>query len=224
MKATDLVVTQHREVKQLFEQLETAGQSGDTKAVREELAQNLVAHAVMEEEILYPAMKQAIREEIAQSFVEHGMMAYALAQVLATRPADESYRGKVHVLETLVMHHMHEEESEVLPRAESALGSERLMRLGDEMEERFEQVKAKGYKAFLRRELARFEPHARAARAAAKKTAPAKAPATAKGTSARRAPQRQQPKEARQTAKRGAAPAARKNGQQRARSARAHSR
>src|SRR5262245_57131466 len=45
MKATDLVLTQHREVEQLFEQLETESE-GDKKGIREELAECLVAHAV----------------------------------------------------------------------------------------------------------------------------------------------------------------------------------
>ena len=222
MKATDLILTQHREFEQLLEQLETE-REGDKKSVREALAQDLVAHAVMEEEYLYPAMKTAIRGEIARAYVEHGMIAYALSQLLATRPGDESFEARVHILKVLVTHHLRQEESEVLKKAESVLGSERLMRMGEEMEARFQQVKAKGYKAFLRQELAKSAAQPRGARPMAKKTAAAKAPAAAKRAPARRASTRM-PQEARKPAKRGAMTAGQKIAPQKARGARASSR
>jgi hemerythrin superfamily protein len=222
MKATDLVLTQHREVEQLFEQLENESE-GDKKGIREELAQNLVAHAVMEEEHLYPAMKNAIRREIEISYVEHATMAYALSQLLATRPGDDTFQARLHVLKVLVTHHMRQEESEVLKKAESVLGNERLMRLGEEMEARFEQVKAKGYKSFLRQELAKSAAQPRGARPMAKKTAAAKAPAAAKRAPARRAATRMAP-EARKPAKRGAMSAQQKISPQKGRGSRASSR
>ena len=208
MKATDLVLTQHREVEQLFEQLAGAHE-GDQKAVREELAQNLVAHAVIEQEYLYPAMKEVLREEIDRSYVEHGIMAYALSQLLSTRPTDESFHARVSVLKEITEMHMRQEENETLKKAESALGHERLLRMGEEMEARFEQIRAKGYKSFLRQALAEAAPQMRG-RPMAKKTA-AKPSVGAKRTTQRRAPARQA-QEARQTSQRGAA----QNGRKRA--------
>ena len=54
MKATELLVNQHHEVEQLFEQLENV-EEGDEKIVREELARNLIGHMSIEEEMFTAA-------------------------------------------------------------------------------------------------------------------------------------------------------------------------
>ena len=79
MKATELLVNQHREVEQLFEQLESF-EEGDEKIVREELARNLIGHMVIEEEMFYPAMREAMPEHVSLAEVEHAAARYALAQ------------------------------------------------------------------------------------------------------------------------------------------------
>lgn len=225
MKATDLVLTQHREIEQLFEQLETADE-GDKKAIREELAQNLVAHAVMEQEHLYPALKKVAGEEdeIDKAYVEHGLAAYALAQLLAARPNDETFRAKGQVLKDVVMHHVQEEETDMLKKAEAALGNEQLMRLGEEMQARFEQVQAKGYKPVLRQMLAASMPQAAGQRAGAAKKTAAKAPAGAKRAATGRRGATRQAQEARQTPKRGVTQSGRKGAAPKGRQSRAGSR
>ncbi len=192
MKATELLVNQHREVEQLFEQLESV-EEGDEKIVREELARNLLGHMAIEEEMFYPAMREAMPERIALAEVEHATARYALAQLLAAPPGDPTFRAKAAALDALIRNHVAMEEKEILPRAENALGAEQIQQLSRRMEGRFEQVVSEDFMGMLKQKLMQelpqmFVPRAagktatkkRAVRATAKKATPAKRGATAK--------------------------------------------
>lgn len=152
MKATELLVNQHREFEQLFEQLESV-EEGDEKIVREELARNLVGHMAIEEEMFYPAMRDAMPERIALAEVEHAAARYALAQLLATPPGEPMFRAKAAVLSAMIRNHVAMEEKEILPRAENAIGTEQLQQLSRRMEGRFEQVVAEDFMSMLKQKL-----------------------------------------------------------------------
>ena len=169
MKATELLVSQHREVEQLFEQLESV-EEGDEKIVREELARNLIGHMVIEEEMFYPAMREAMPEHISMAEVEHAAARYALAQLLAASPGDPTFRAKVLVLESLVRTHVDREEKEILPRADNTLGTEQHQQLTRRMEGRYEEVVSGDFMSILKQRLVQEMPSMLAPRAAAGKT------------------------------------------------------
>ncbi len=192
MKATELLVNQHREFEQLFEQLDNV-EEGDEKVVREELARNLIGHMAIEEEMFYPAMREAMPERIALAEVEHATARYALAQLLATPPGDPMFRAKAAALDAMIRNHVDMEEKDILPRAENTLGTEQLQQMSRRMEGRFEQVVSEDFIGMLKQKLmhempAMMMPRAvaktatkkRAVRAVVKKATPAKRSATAK--------------------------------------------
>ena len=224
MKATELLLNQHREVDKLFEKLEGA-EDADKKALREELAQNLVAHSTIEKEIFYPAVKQAMPDLIGEAYVEHGLVEYSLSQLLSTRTNDESFKAKVTVLKEVVTHHVKEEETEMLPKIEGVLGETRDQELGAQMETRFEAIRAKGYKSLLKQALAETAP--RMATRATSGSSAKKAPATtakAASTSKRAAPAKRRAAPTRKgamarTASTGSGTASRKTSQRSTRSA-----
>ncbi len=170
MKATELLVSQHREVEQLFEQLESV-EEGDEKIVREELARNLIGHMVIEEEMFYPAMREAMPEHISMAEVEHAAARYALAQLLAASPGDPTFRAKVLVLESLVRTHVDREEKDILPRADNTLGMEQHQQLSRRMEARYEQVVSEDFMSILKLKILQEMPSMLVPRAAAGKTA-----------------------------------------------------
>jgi hemerythrin-like domain-containing protein len=225
MKATELLVNQHREVEQLFEQLEGV-EEGDEKIVREELARNLIGHMAIEEEMFYPAMREAMPEQIALCEVEHAAARYALAQVLAASPGDATFRAKVRALDTMIRSHVEMEEKDILPRAESSIGAEQLQQLSRRMEGRYEQVVSEDFVGMLKlklqhempsmmmpRAMSKATPKKRAVRATAKKTTPA----TKRGASAKRGAPMKRTAETKRTAggagtKRKPQPATRRTG------------
>jgi hemerythrin-like domain-containing protein len=153
MKATTLLEQQHKKVKALFKKLES-GRSAP-EPLLEELANDLVAHMVIEHELFYPAVQSIDRSLVAESFEEHSLAELALKRLLATDPGDESFKARVVATKELIEHHVKEEEEELFPKVEKKLGDERLEALGKQMKARFAEAKAEGFAAVVPRGFAR---------------------------------------------------------------------
>lgn len=154
MKATDLLKNQHREVEDMFRQLEAAEDEGARTTLREQIANNLAAHASIEEEIFYPAVMEALgpNGRIREGLEEHALAEFALYRLMQVSPMDETFSAKVAALKELVMNHVEEEESEILPQAEGELG-ESLEMLGERCELRFMEKMSEGAEAILAQNL-----------------------------------------------------------------------
>jgi hemerythrin-like domain-containing protein len=145
MNATSLLKSQHRKVEALFKKLES-GRS-DPAPVLEELANSLAAHMAIEQDIYYPAIKEVDSDLVNESFEEHSLAEIALKRLLATSPEDEAFDARVTALKELIEHHVKEEEEELFPEVEKALGEDTLNNLGKVMKPRFEEVFAAGFEA-----------------------------------------------------------------------------
>jgi hemerythrin-like domain-containing protein len=143
--AIDLLKSQHEEVRTLFKRIEKASGRAQKTKLFDELAAKLVGHDAIEREIFYPACEQAMgmTDLLGEALVEHGVVEFALYQADQARQAKD-FQFKCTVLSELVEHHVQEEEQEFLPKAEKALGRDRLEELGTEMQARFEEALAEG--------------------------------------------------------------------------------
>lgn len=147
MKATALLEQQHREVESIFEQLESG--KGNAKLV-EQLADNLTAHAIIEEQIFYPAAMKIEKDLVLESYEEHEVMAFALKRLVATDPKDESFEARVKAVKDLVEHHVdEEEEAKLFPAVDKAMSDEDSEALGEQMETRFTELVELGHEAAL---------------------------------------------------------------------------
>ena len=151
MKATELLKQQHREVEQLFERIE--GGEEPIQELMEELADNLCAHAVIEEQLFYPTVKRSVDEDgvdlVLESFEEHALMKVALQRALATGIDEEPFKARVMTLKELVLNHVEEEEEELFPDVEKTINDETLSALAVQMKELFESSLEKGHNAIL---------------------------------------------------------------------------
>lgn len=131
----------HKEVKDLFTEFETAdGRS--KRRIANEAMQEIEIHAAIEDEIFYPAMKKAIKEAevVAEAYEEHHVAKMLIEELKQLQSIDTQYEAKFTVLAENVRHHIKEEETEMLPKAEK-LGQAELSRLGEAMMARKEQLK-----------------------------------------------------------------------------------
>ena len=144
MKATDLLKQQHRTVEALFAKIE----AGEPEALKD-LASALAAHMAIEHEFFYPSGQEVDEDAIAEAFEEHSVAEFALKRALATDSEDEAFDARVTVLKELIQHHVEEEEGELFPKMEKALGSDELETMGLEMAQRFDEVLAAGYSSVL---------------------------------------------------------------------------
>jgi len=150
MKANELIEEQHRLVEDLFEQFESAKGAAKTR-IFERIAGNLVAHDAIEREIFYPACEEALEDEdvLGESLVEHGVVEFCIFRADKNQGQDE-FDKYVTVLKEVVMHHVKEEEKELLPKAKRALGKERLEELGEAMQARFQEALKQDFRVPLR--------------------------------------------------------------------------
>jgi len=202
MKATDLLRQQHREVEELFRQMQSAEDEEERGALREELANALAAHTSIEEEIFYPAAMEAIGPagRVREALEEHAIADFALYRFTNVSTTDETFAAKLGALKDVVMDHVEEEESELLPQAEGEMPREQLEMLGERLASRFEERLAEGYQAILARSLGiAARQVAQTAPGAKKASAPRRAPAKQKGNGGTTKTTAQQPAKRGQT-------------------------
>jgi hemerythrin-like domain-containing protein len=146
MKATDLLKRQHKDVKALFKRVLSADDARTRRQLMTEIVRSLTGHTAIEEEIFYPAVRglesRKAEEMVMEAYEEHHVVKLVLAELPRVSPEDERFEAKMTVLSELVEHHVEEEEKEMFKLAQK-LGKDELEELGDQMEERFEAVRAK---------------------------------------------------------------------------------
>jgi len=132
----------HEKVRTLFRQFESA--DGDKRQqIADQLFMELEVHTSIEEEIFYPAMRSAgdaqDKEEVAHAYEEHAGAKQLMQQLRGMPASDQQFMTMWQQLRKDVEHHAHEEETEMLPKAEQELGGQ-MDRLGQEMMARKEQL------------------------------------------------------------------------------------
>ena len=108
--AIALLKADHRKVEDLFEKFEKA--RGNKQPIAEEICNELKIHAMIEEEIFYPALDGKIEDDtLDEAYVEHDGAKVLINDIMAGGPDDEFYDAKVKVLSEEIKHHVQEEEA-----------------------------------------------------------------------------------------------------------------
>jgi hypothetical protein len=149
MDAKSFLERQHEELRGLFRRLERA-KNQDRARIFDELGAEIVAHDAIEREIFYPACEKemGMTDLLGEALVEHGVVEFML-YLADEAQGEDDFEPKVTVLKESIEHHVKEEEQELFPKVEKALGAELLAQLGEEMEARFEEVKADDFRGPL---------------------------------------------------------------------------
>ncbi len=109
--ATHLLMADHRKVEALFGQYEKASGDGRKEKIAREICTELKVHAMIEEEIFYPALRGKIEEDaLDEAYVEHDGAKLLINEIEAGGPDDDFYDAKVKVLKEQIEHHVEEEE------------------------------------------------------------------------------------------------------------------
>jgi hemerythrin superfamily protein len=143
--AITLLTADHRDVEKMFKEFEKARKAEDTSAKAEVVqlvCAALTAHAEIEEEVFYPAVRKVIEDEdvMDEAEVEHGAIKRLVEELKEMVPDDGLYDAKVTVLTEYVKHHVKEEEGEMFPKVKKS-GVD-LKALGTEMMERKKEIEA----------------------------------------------------------------------------------
>ena len=89
------------------------------RALAEEICMELTIHARLEEELLYPALREALQDEdlLDEAEEQHGSQREFIAQILASAPEDPLYDARVAALAEYVERHVRQEREQVFNRA-----------------------------------------------------------------------------------------------------------
>jgi hemerythrin-like domain-containing protein len=139
-EAIALLKQDHKEVKEMLEELTGLGERAAKRRVElaSAIALALKAHMQIEEQIFYPAFKEAAAKKEDQKLYyeaveEHHAADVVLQDVLKADASSLSFGGKVKVLKELIEHHVEEEEKTMFPHARKVMSKEELQALGIEM-------------------------------------------------------------------------------------------
>jgi hemerythrin superfamily protein len=142
MDALKLLTADHNRVRGLFNQAREADEANNTTELvdlSQTILKELDIHTRIEEEIFYPEIKNAsedMKELVAESLEEHHVADVLINEMKELDPADESWSAKLTVMMENVEHHAGEEEDEMFPEVRSALGQQKLEKLGERLEAR----------------------------------------------------------------------------------------
>jgi hypothetical protein len=144
MDAMSLLKEDHQKVKKILAELESTTERG--VKTREELftkvKRELVVHEAIEEEILYPALKEHPKtKDIAlEAYEEHHVVDMVVAEIDGVAYDDAQWGAKFKVMKENLEHHIEEEEGEMFEHAKQVFDEDELVRLGDSMMARKQEL------------------------------------------------------------------------------------
>jgi len=135
--AIALLEKDHRRFEALLEQGETTTEravKGRTELLNT-LTTELNLHELVEEKILYPALKAhpEARDIVLEGYQEHHVADVLTRELLQLPAGDEQWGAKFKVLKESLEHHIQEEEREMFVKARGIFSRDQLRRLGSEM-------------------------------------------------------------------------------------------
>ena len=117
--AIDLLKNDHHSVKDLFDRFKNAVDRRAKAKIASQALNALKIHAVLEEEIFYPAVRQRVGKDVMnEADEEHHVANVLIAELEAMDARSDHFDAKFNVLAENVLHHIKEEESEMLPKAQ----------------------------------------------------------------------------------------------------------
>jgi hemerythrin superfamily protein len=135
MNAIELLKQQHETTKDALERMCKGDLEEDELRL---MADELVAHMVIEEHVFYPRVRQLKKDLVKESFEEHTVARFELARVLMA--SGEERTARLTVLKELIEHHVEEEEKELFPKVQRGISAAELDLLGEKMEAMFEKA------------------------------------------------------------------------------------
>src|SRR5690606_4729738 len=140
--AIKMLRADHKLVNELFEEYEKARSVKKKKELVAQICSELTIHALIEEEIFYPAVTRALKDKelVPEATVEHGTLKQLIAEVEGKEPDGEMFDARVKVMGEYVKHHVKEEQNEMFPKAKATKLD--MMKLGAEMMGRKEALLA----------------------------------------------------------------------------------
>ena len=137
-----LIKQEHQMFRALFDFVELSEGQALTQLVAE-ICVRLTIHMLVEEDVLYPALKPVVDlADVDEGIVEHDVARGIIVKLVGMTGREELYKPTVHVLGEETIHHIDEEDRKLLVDARTAWeqGKIDLVLLGNELLERQQEL------------------------------------------------------------------------------------
>lgn len=136
--ATTMIRMDHAHVMAQFHKIRPGLAEIQCQAIVRSICAALEIHAQIEEEIFYPAVRDSgvTAPALERSVPEHDEMRRLIERVRSLEGQAQAQNDALNELINGVLHHVADEETQILPAAERFLGEQRLAELGARMTER----------------------------------------------------------------------------------------
>lgn len=128
----------HRALEQLFTQFERGKRPAERKRIADRVVRELSIHAAIEEQLVYPALRQRLdgqRQMVLVALEEHHLAKVSLAEIEGLDGTEERFEAKVQVLIDGVRRHVQEEERDLFPALKRTFSAQELQELADALEQ-----------------------------------------------------------------------------------------
>jgi hypothetical protein len=146
MDAITLLKGDHDKVKGMLNKLDETTERAEVTRTEglQALKRELTIHETIEEEILYPALKEfsKTRDIAFEAYEEHHVVDTIMAELEQTPVDDETWAAKLTVMKENLEHHIEEEEGEMFKQARQVMDESELVALGERMAVRKEELKS----------------------------------------------------------------------------------
>jgi hypothetical protein len=141
--AISILMKDHDTVKKLFDRFEKSESAAEKEKIIADALIELKIHAVIEEDIFYPAVRKHVGKDLMnEADEEHHVARVLIAELDRDGRGNDHRDAKFTVLGESVRHHIKEEEGEMLPKAKAV--DIDFDALGQQMVERKKQLKRDG--------------------------------------------------------------------------------
>ena len=140
MDVLTLLKEDHDKIKKILSHIEATTERG--VKTREEFFNKVKAelkvHEAIEEEILYPALKDhpKAKDLVLEAYEEHNVVDTVMAEIDETPFDDETWGAKFTVMKENLEHHIEEEEDDMFKKARQVMDEAELKELGERMSAR----------------------------------------------------------------------------------------
>lgn len=140
MNALTLLKQDHQNVEALFQRFEKAGadDAAELRSVADKVIEHLSVHASIEEQLLYPAIREKAPDHeagVLEALEEHHAVKTLLNELEKMAPTDDRFVAKFQVIVEQVRHHVEEEETELFATVREAFTVQELEELGRSMQQ-----------------------------------------------------------------------------------------
>ena len=140
MDALALLKDDHDKVKKMLDELDSTTERAEKTRTElfGKLKHDLTIHETIEEEILYPALKEfaKTRDITLEAYEEHHVVDQIVGELEATPVTDETWGAKLTVMKENLEHHIEEEEGDMFKKARQVMDRAELDEMGERMDTR----------------------------------------------------------------------------------------